>query len=163
LEDRERIGRDLHDTVIQRLFATGMSLQGTARLVRGEPDEALARIESAIDDLDLTVKHIRTAIFGLERTRPTSEGLRSRVLAIAPASAVDASVDSMVCASGHSSARAAISAAIAGVASDASPPVARRACRRSMASPSGSWHRISTTSAWSDAARARARRRCSGS
>ena len=82
-DDRERIGRDLHDTVIQRLFATGMSLQGTARLVRSEPEEALTRIESAVDDLDLTVKHIRTAIFGLERTRPTSEGLRSRVLAIA--------------------------------------------------------------------------------
>ena len=83
LEDRERIGRDLHDTVIQRLFATGMSLQGTARLVRNDPDEALARIEGAVDELDLTVKHIRTAIFGLERTRPTAEGLRSRVLAIA--------------------------------------------------------------------------------
>jgi signal transduction histidine kinase len=83
VEDRERIGRDLHDTVIQRLFATGMSLQGTARLVRGDPDQALTRIEGAIDELDLTVKHIRTAIFGLERTRPTSEGLRSRVLAIA--------------------------------------------------------------------------------
>jgi signal transduction histidine kinase len=83
LEDRERIGRDLHDTVIQRLFATGMSLQGTARLVRGDPDEALARIEGAVDDLDVTVKHIRTAIFDLERTRPTSEGLRSRALSIA--------------------------------------------------------------------------------
>jgi signal transduction histidine kinase len=87
VEDRERIGRDLHDTVIQRLFATGMSLQGTARLVRNEPDEALTRIESAVDELDLTVKHIRTAIFGLERTRPTSDGLRSRVLTIARESA----------------------------------------------------------------------------
>ena len=83
LEDRERIGRDLHDTVIQRLFATGMSLQGTARLVRTEPDEALMRIEGAVDELDLTVKHIRTAIFGLERTRPTAHGLRNRVLDIA--------------------------------------------------------------------------------
>jgi signal transduction histidine kinase len=43
----------------------------------------LVRIEGAIDELDLTVKHIRTAIFGLERTRPTTEGLRSRVLAVA--------------------------------------------------------------------------------
>jgi signal transduction histidine kinase len=83
LEDRERIGRDLHDTVIQRLFATGMSLQGTARLVREDPDGALTRIESAIDELDLTVKHIRTAIFGLERTRPGTEGLRGRVLRVA--------------------------------------------------------------------------------
>lgn len=83
LEDRERIGRDLHDTVIQRLFATGMSLQGTARLVHDDPTGALERIEGAIDELDLTVKHIRTAIFGLERTRPTTDGLRSRVLAVA--------------------------------------------------------------------------------
>ncbi len=83
LEDRERIGRDLHDTVIQRLFATAMSLQGTARLVHGDPNGALERIEGAIDELDLTVKHIRTAIFGLERTRPSTEGLRSRVLTVA--------------------------------------------------------------------------------
>lgn len=83
LEDRERIARDLHDTVIQRLFATGMSLQGTARLVHAEPGEALTRIENAIDDLDGTVKEIRTAIFGLERSRPTMEGLRSRLLSVA--------------------------------------------------------------------------------
>src|SRR5829696_9799502 len=48
VEDRERIARDLHDTVIQRLFATGMSLQGTARLVRAEPGAAIARIENAV-------------------------------------------------------------------------------------------------------------------
>jgi signal transduction histidine kinase len=83
LEDRERIARDLHDTVIQRLFATGMSLQGTARLVESEPSEAGARIDAAVDDLDTTVKHIRTAIFGLERARATDEGLRSRLLTVA--------------------------------------------------------------------------------
>ena len=84
LEDRERIARDLHDTVIQRLFATGMSLQGTARLVHGDPEAAVTRIEGAVDDLDVTVKQIRTAIFGLERTRAVSpDGLRTRVLAVA--------------------------------------------------------------------------------
>ena len=55
LEDRERIGRDLHDTVIQRLFATGMSLQTTIRLVRTDSEAAIARIERAVDDLDVTV------------------------------------------------------------------------------------------------------------
>lgn len=80
VEDRERIARDLHDTVIQRLFATGLSLQGTIRLVRTDPDVAVDRIEGAVDDLDLTVKHIRTAIFDLELTRAQVDGLRARIL-----------------------------------------------------------------------------------
>lgn len=82
VEDRERIARDLHDTVIQRLFATGLSLQATARLVRTDTETA-TRIEAAVDDLDLTVKHIRSAIFGLESSRASSSGgLRDRVLAV---------------------------------------------------------------------------------
>jgi signal transduction histidine kinase len=83
VEDRERIARDLHDTVIQRLFATGLSLQGTARLVRTDPNMAVDRIEAAVDDLDLTVKHIRSAIFGLESSRTShGAGLRDRLLAL---------------------------------------------------------------------------------
>ena len=83
VEDRERIAQDLHDTVIQRLFATGLSLQRTARLVQSDPDSAVGRIEAAVDDLDVTVKHIRSAIFKLETSRVSSSGgLRSRVLAI---------------------------------------------------------------------------------
>jgi signal transduction histidine kinase len=83
VEDRERIARDLHDTVIQRLFATGLSLQGTARLVGTDADAAVTRIEAAVDDLDLTVKHIRSAIFKLESSRVSAGGgLRDRVLAL---------------------------------------------------------------------------------
>lgn len=85
VEDRERIARDLHDTVIQRLFATGLALQGTVRLVRTDAAAAEERIEAAIDDLDLTVKHIRSAIFGLESARSDTgvpEGLRDRVLEV---------------------------------------------------------------------------------
>lgn len=82
VEDRERIARDLHDTVIQRLFATGLSLQGSLRLAQN-PD-VVRRIEAAVEDLDLTVRHIRTAIFGLEASRAGGhdEGLRSRVISI---------------------------------------------------------------------------------
>ncbi|HET6771901.1 MAG TPA: GAF domain-containing protein [Acidimicrobiales bacterium] len=83
IEDRERIARELHDTVIQRLFAVGLSLQGTVRLARSDPDEAVARIGTAVDDLDVTVKHIRSAIFGLESAAtPAGDGLRSRLLAM---------------------------------------------------------------------------------
>ncbi|HVL27335.1 MAG TPA: GAF domain-containing sensor histidine kinase [Acidimicrobiales bacterium] len=81
LEDRERIARDLHDTVIQRLFATGLRLQGAARLA--QRPEVAERITQAVDDLDLTVKHIRTAIFGLEASRRAAGGLRARVLSLA--------------------------------------------------------------------------------
>ena len=81
LEDRERIARDLHDTVIQRLFATGLRLQGAARLA--QRPEVAQRINEAVDELDLTVRHIRTAIFGLEASRRSaSGGLRARVLSL---------------------------------------------------------------------------------
>ncbi len=83
VQDRERIARDLHDTVIQRLFATGLSLQGTSRLLSTDAGAAVTRIQAAVDDLDLTVKHIRSAIFGLESSRVSiGVGLRDRVLAL---------------------------------------------------------------------------------
>jgi len=62
-EDRDRIGRDLHDLVIQRLFAVGLSLQGTGRMAR-DPELA-GRLERAVDDLDDTIKDIRRTIFAL--------------------------------------------------------------------------------------------------
>jgi signal transduction histidine kinase len=62
-EDRDRIGRDLHDLVIQRLFAVGLSLQGAGR--RTTDDELRARLNQAVDDLDDTIKDIRRTIFAL--------------------------------------------------------------------------------------------------
>jgi signal transduction histidine kinase len=81
LEDRERIARDLHDTIVQRLFATGLSLQGTIGLMRSDPSAAVERVQTAVDDLDLTVKYIRSAIFGLASIPEGSvDGVRRRVL-----------------------------------------------------------------------------------
>jgi len=62
-EDRDRIGRDLHDLVIQRLFAVGLSLQGAGRRVT-DP-EIGDRLSKAVDDLDDTIKDIRRTIFAL--------------------------------------------------------------------------------------------------
>jgi signal transduction histidine kinase len=81
-DDRARIGRDLHDTVIQRLFATGLALQGAQVLAHADPSEAARRIEAAVDDLDLTVKHIRSVIFGLDASRRGETGARDRVLSL---------------------------------------------------------------------------------
>jgi hypothetical protein len=79
-EDRDRIGRDLHDLVIQRLFATGMQLQSVARGADVDEDVA-ARLEEAIDDLDDTVKEIRQTIFALQHgSDEGSRGVRGRVL-----------------------------------------------------------------------------------
>ena len=80
LDDRDRIARDLHDRVIQRVYAVGMNLQGATRLP--ERDQVVGRVTRAIDDLDLTINEIRSAIFELgEASLPG--GLRQAVLQLA--------------------------------------------------------------------------------
>ncbi|QES47499.1 histidine kinase [Streptomyces venezuelae] len=77
LEERDRIARDLHDLAIQRLFATGMTLQSAARLV--DHEGAAERVGRAVDDLDETIKIIRSTIFGLRtKDRDSAPGLRAR-------------------------------------------------------------------------------------
>lgn len=80
LEDRDRIARDLHDTVIQRLFATGLSLQGATTLAA--PPELRARLERAVDDLDTTVRQVRSAIFDLHPPLTAGRSLRQGMLAL---------------------------------------------------------------------------------
>lgn len=75
LEDRDRIGRDLHDLVIQRLFAIGLGLQGAGR--RADPEVA-QRLDTAVDDLDATIRDIRRSIFALH-TADESTDLQSEI------------------------------------------------------------------------------------
>ena len=102
LEDRDRIARDLHDLVIQRLFATGLSLQGLeARL---SDELARERVDRAVDDLDETVREIRRTIFSLRNEGGTGlrsvlhevVGAASRQLGARPHLRVEGPVDSVV-------------------------------------------------------------------
>ena len=63
-EDRDRIARDLHNLVIQRLYATGMSLEGTMPMITRP--EVASRITNAVDAMDETIKEIRSTIFALQ-------------------------------------------------------------------------------------------------
>lgn len=75
----DRIAADLHDHVIQRLFATGLSLQSVAATL--EPGKARTRVLSSITDLDDTISQIRTSIFQLRQvTRSEQSGVRARML-----------------------------------------------------------------------------------
>lgn len=78
-EDRDRIARDLHDLVIQRLFATGMILESAQR--RTIVPEVAHGVGKAVDELDVTIQEIRTAIFALQQgPAEAPSGLRTRVL-----------------------------------------------------------------------------------
>ena len=104
LADRERIGRELHDTVVQRLFATGLAMQGTVQLA--DRPEVAHRLEQHIDEIDRTIREIRSAIFVLEMAHSSSRSLRrdvldlvarsARVLGFDPAVDFDGPIDTLV-------------------------------------------------------------------
>ncbi|AXI81494.1 GAF domain-containing protein [Peterkaempfera bronchialis] len=125
LEDRDRIARDLHDLAIQRLFATGMTLQSAGRFI--DHPEAADRVRRAVDDLDDTVKIIRSAIFGLRaRERGSGRSLRSRaarlvdeaaaVLGFAPRLRMEGLLDTGVAAAVADQVAAALGEALANAA-----------------------------------------------
>ncbi|MCD9625380.1 GAF domain-containing sensor histidine kinase [Rhabdothermincola salaria] len=94
VEDRERIARELHDTVIQRLFATGLALQSAAARTS---DSAMAeRLAHAVDDLDDTVRHIRTTIFELQRDRIPGRSIRREVLDLVTETTESTSLEAVV-------------------------------------------------------------------
>jgi signal transduction histidine kinase len=79
LADRERIGHDLHDHVIQRLFAAGLDLQGT--IARSRSSEITDRLNRTVTDLQTTIEDIRTTIFELHSTGRQRIGFRQRIQA----------------------------------------------------------------------------------
>ncbi len=80
-EDRDRIARDLHDLVIQRLYATGMSLEGTMPMITRP--EVASRITNAVDAMDETIKDIRATIFALQaRDSASGPDLRGDIVAL---------------------------------------------------------------------------------
>jgi signal transduction histidine kinase len=80
LEDRDRIARDLHDLVIQRLYATGMSLEGTMPMITRP--EVASRITNAVDAMDETIKDIRATIFALQARDTAGPDLRGDIVAL---------------------------------------------------------------------------------
>ncbi|MET0756455.1 MAG: GAF domain-containing sensor histidine kinase [Mycobacterium sp.] len=77
LTDRDRIARDLHDHVIQRLFAVGLALQGT--IPRARSAEVQQRLSGCVDDLHAVIQEIRTAIFDLHGASSGHTRLRQRL------------------------------------------------------------------------------------
>ena len=80
LDERERIARDLHDDVIQRLFATGLSLQAAAQITK-EP-MAVERIMRSVDEIDISIRQVRSTIFELHQLGSAQQSVRSDVVAV---------------------------------------------------------------------------------
>ena len=77
LADRERIAHDLHDHVIQKLFAAGLDLQGT--IARAQSSEVVNRLTNTVDDLQKTIEDIRATIFRLQMPVQPAENFRQRI------------------------------------------------------------------------------------
>ncbi len=82
VEERDRIGRDLHDSIIQSLYAVGLSLEDVPELMVDEPTEANARVERAIDSLHAAIGEMRDFIFGLRPELLDRAGLTAGLAAI---------------------------------------------------------------------------------
>ena len=82
VRERDRIARDLHDTVIQNLYATGLGLQAAQRS-GADPADVHARVTRAIESIDATVKEIRATIFALQDVPSGDRGARTRLLGVA--------------------------------------------------------------------------------
>lgn len=83
MDERERIGKDLHDGIIQSLYAVGLSLEDVPELMADDPAEAAARVDRAIESLNLTIRDIRNFIFGLRPELLEQADLAASIAALA--------------------------------------------------------------------------------
>ena len=93
VDERDRIGRDLHDSIIQSLYAIGLSLEDVAKLMSEDPPEAEARVDRAIDALNTVIGELRTFIFGLRPELLDRAGLAVGLAALASEFRVNTSLD----------------------------------------------------------------------
>jgi signal transduction histidine kinase len=80
--DRDRIARDLHDHVVQRIFATALALDRTARSLAAESPDLARQLTDRVDELDNTISDIRTSIFELQHRDAWPEGVRHRLVEV---------------------------------------------------------------------------------
>jgi len=81
-EDRERIARDLHDSIMQDLFAVGLGLQASIGRIESDPGSVKARVDDAVDRLDATIASLRRFIFDLQPPVWAQPGIASRLGAL---------------------------------------------------------------------------------
>lgn len=85
VEERERIGRDIHDGIIQALYGIGLSLEDVPELMAEDSSEAVARVERAIDSIHVAIRDLRTFVFGLRPELVESSSLVGGLAALAEA------------------------------------------------------------------------------
>jgi signal transduction histidine kinase len=93
VEERERIGRDLHDGIIQGLYAVGLSLEDVPELMAVDPAEATARTDRAIESINLTIRDIRNFIFGLRPELLGQAGLVASLASLAEETRLNTMID----------------------------------------------------------------------
>ncbi len=93
LEERERLGKDLHDGIIQGLYGVALSLEDVPDLMIEDPGEAAARVDRAIDGLDAAIRDIRNFIVGLGSEMAVGAGLSAGLTALADDLGLNTTVD----------------------------------------------------------------------
>ena len=125
VDERERISLDLHDSVIQRLYGVGLSLEDVPELIGDDPDEVERRVERAIESLHATIGDIRTFIFGLRPDRLGGTSLAEGLTAIVEDFRLHSLIDVELDVTGSDDERDLVSAHLIGIVNEALSNIAR--------------------------------------